>query len=70
MHDAVDPLPVLAAGGIGSGAQVAAALALGAQGVWLGSLWLTTTEADLHSPALTRKRSAPKCDADPMPAVE
>ncbi|MFJ7333200.1 nitronate monooxygenase [Streptomyces sp. NPDC101110] len=53
--DAVAPLPVLAAGGIGSGQQVAAALALGAQGVWLGSLWLTTTEADLSSPALTRK---------------
>ncbi|SBT91144.1 NAD(P)H-dependent flavin oxidoreductase YrpB, nitropropane dioxygenase family [Streptomyces sp. DI166] len=53
--DAVAPLPVLAAGGIGSGQQVAAALALGAQGVWLGSVWLTTTEADLHSPALTRK---------------
>ncbi|MFJ8469076.1 NAD(P)H-dependent flavin oxidoreductase [Streptomyces swartbergensis] len=53
--EAVAPLPVLAAGGIGSGRQVAAALALGAQGVWLGSLWLTTTEADLHSPALTRK---------------
>ncbi|MEV7815091.1 nitronate monooxygenase [Streptomyces flaveolus] len=53
--EAVDPLPVLAAGGIGSGPQVAAALALGAQGVWLGSIWLTTTEADLHSPALTCK---------------
>ncbi|GCB52779.1 nitronate monooxygenase family protein [Streptomyces sp. NL15-2K] len=53
--DAVDPLPVLAAGGIGSGQQVAAAFALGAQGVWLGSIWLTTTEADMHSPALTRK---------------
>ncbi|WP_433448075.1 NAD(P)H-dependent flavin oxidoreductase [Streptomyces sp. CA-142005] len=53
--DAVDPLPVLAAGGIGSGQQVAAALTLGAQGVWLGSIWLTTTEADLHSTALTRK---------------
>ncbi|GAB7110797.1 nitronate monooxygenase family protein [Streptomyces phaeofaciens JCM 4814] len=53
--DAVDPLPVLAAGGIGSGRQIAAALALGAQGVWLGSLWLTTAEADLHSSALTRK---------------
>ncbi|MEU6084521.1 nitronate monooxygenase family protein [Streptomyces sp. NPDC047108] len=52
---AVDPLPVLAAGGIGSGEQIAAGLALGAQGVWLGSLWLTTEEADLHSPALTRK---------------
>ncbi|MFE0171280.1 NAD(P)H-dependent flavin oxidoreductase [Streptomyces sp. NPDC059002] len=53
--ESVAPLPVLAAGGIGSGEQIAAALALGAQGVWLGSLWLTTTEADLHSPALTRK---------------
>ncbi|KOV57401.1 monooxygenase [Streptomyces sp. NRRL WC-3618] len=53
--DAVDPLPVLAAGGIGSGRQVAAALALGAQGVWLGSLWLTVTEADMHSRAVTEK---------------
>ncbi|MCF1597873.1 nitronate monooxygenase [Streptomyces muensis] len=53
--EAVAPLPVLAAGGIGSGPQVAAALTLGAQGVWLGSIWLTTTEADLHSPALTEK---------------
>ncbi|MFF6786605.1 nitronate monooxygenase [Streptomyces sp. NPDC012510] len=53
--DAVDPLPVLAAGGIGSGRQVAAALALGAQGVWLGSLWLTTTEAELPSPRLIEK---------------
>ncbi|MFD2119263.1 nitronate monooxygenase [Streptomyces cirratus] len=53
--EAVAPLPVLAAGGIGSGEQIAAGLALGAQGVWLGSLWLTTTEADLHSRALTAK---------------
>ncbi|MFF4505161.1 NAD(P)H-dependent flavin oxidoreductase [Streptomyces sp. NPDC001401] len=53
--DAVDPLPVLAAGGIGSGRQVAAALALGAQGAWLGSIWLTCTEADVSSPAVTRK---------------
>ncbi|OQR62143.1 monooxygenase [Streptomyces maremycinicus] len=53
--EAVDPLPVLAAGGIGSGQQICAALALGAQGVWLGSVWLTTAEADLRSSALTRK---------------
>ncbi|MFE0629136.1 NAD(P)H-dependent flavin oxidoreductase [Streptomyces sp. NPDC058864] len=52
---AVDPLPVLAAGGIGTGEQVAAGLALGAQGVWLGSVWLTTTEAELPSSALVRK---------------
>jgi len=36
--------PVLAAGGIGCGRQVAAALALGAVGVWMGSAWLTTEE--------------------------
>jgi NAD(P)H-dependent flavin oxidoreductase YrpB (nitropropane dioxygenase family) len=43
---AVHPLPVLAAGGIVTGAQVAAAMALGAQGVWCGSVWLTTAEAE------------------------
>ncbi|WP_433548872.1 nitronate monooxygenase [Streptomyces sp. CA-294286] len=53
--DAVGELPVIAAGGIGSGEQIAAALALGAQGAWLGSIWLTTREADLHSRALTAK---------------
>ncbi|HVX68167.1 MAG TPA: nitronate monooxygenase family protein [Mycobacteriales bacterium] len=43
---AVAPVPVLAAGGIVTGAQVAAAMALGAQGVWCGSVWLTTAEAE------------------------
>jgi len=43
--DAVAPTPVLAAGGIGSGRQVAAAMALGAAGVWTGSIWLTVKEA-------------------------
>jgi NAD(P)H-dependent flavin oxidoreductase YrpB (nitropropane dioxygenase family) len=46
--DAVAPLPVLAAGGIARGRQMAAALALGAQGVWTGSVWLTTAEAETH----------------------
>ena len=46
--DAVAPVPVLAAGGIGSGRQVAAALALGADGVWTGSIWLTVAESDTH----------------------
>lgn len=36
--------PVLAAGGIGSGRQVMASLALGADGVWMGSYWLTSKE--------------------------
>ncbi|WP_231610175.1 nitronate monooxygenase family protein, partial [Rhodococcus sp. CX] len=42
-----DSASVLAAGGIGSGRQVAAALALGASGVWMGSYWLTTSEYKL-----------------------
>ncbi len=43
--DAVGPdVPVLGAGGIGSGRQIAASLALGAQGVWTGSIWLGTEE--------------------------
>ncbi len=46
--DAVDPIPVLAAGGIGNGRQVTAGFALGAQGVWTGSVWLTTEEAETH----------------------
>jgi NAD(P)H-dependent flavin oxidoreductase YrpB (nitropropane dioxygenase family) len=38
---------VLAAGGIGNGRQMAAAIAMGAAGVWTGSLWLTVEEADV-----------------------
>ena len=45
--EAVAPTPVLAAGGVGSGKQIAAALAMGAQGVWTGTLWLTVQEADV-----------------------
>jgi len=52
--DAVAPLPVLAAGGIGRGRQMAAALALGAEGVWCGSIWLGTRESEL-TPALKRR---------------
>lgn len=43
--DAVSPVPVLAAGGIGNGRQMLAAMSLGAAGVWTGSLWLTVEEA-------------------------
>ena len=45
--DVLGDTPMLAAGGIGSGRQMAAALAMGAQGVWTGSLWLTVEEADV-----------------------
>jgi NAD(P)H-dependent flavin oxidoreductase YrpB (nitropropane dioxygenase family) len=52
--DAVAPTPVLAAGGIARGRQIAAAMALGAEGVWCGSVWLTTEEAETQ-PAVKRK---------------
>jgi NAD(P)H-dependent flavin oxidoreductase YrpB (nitropropane dioxygenase family) len=48
--DAVAPTPVLAAGGVGTGRQIAAALAMGAQGVWTGSIWLTVQEAEAPPP--------------------
>jgi NAD(P)H-dependent flavin oxidoreductase YrpB (nitropropane dioxygenase family) len=51
--DAVGPdVPVLAAGGIGTGRQMAAAFALGAQGAWTGSIWLTVAEADTSKEAM------------------
>ena len=42
----VAPIPVLGAGGIGSGQQIAAALALGCQGAWTGSQWLMVEESE------------------------
>lgn len=59
--DAVGDTPVLTAGGIGSGRQMAAALALGAQGVWTGSIWLTVAEnADYQHAGITEKLLAAK----------
>ncbi|MBO2465676.1 NAD(P)H-dependent flavin oxidoreductase [Actinomadura violacea] len=55
--DTVAPVPVLAAGGIATGRQMAAALALGASGVWCGSVWLTTEEAET-APAVKEKMLA------------
>lgn len=52
--DAAGDIPVLAAGGVGHGRHIAASLALGAQGVWLGTAWLTSKEHAL-SDALTQK---------------
>jgi NAD(P)H-dependent flavin oxidoreductase YrpB (nitropropane dioxygenase family) len=46
MVKALAPLPVLAAGGIGSGQQIMAAMSMGAEGVWLGSMWLNSSEAE------------------------
>jgi NAD(P)H-dependent flavin oxidoreductase YrpB (nitropropane dioxygenase family) len=46
--DAVAPLPVVAAGGISDGRGMAAALALGASGVWIGTRFLLSEEVALH----------------------
>ena len=46
--DAVAPVPVLAGGGIADGRGLAAALALGAQGAWIGTRFLLAEEAAIH----------------------
>lgn len=50
-------IPVLAAGGIVTGRQMAAAVAMGAAGAWTGSVWLTTEEAET-APATVQKMLA------------
>lgn len=46
--DAVTPAPVIAAGGIADGRGMAAALALGAAGVWIGTRFLASAETNFH----------------------
>lgn len=60
--DALGDVPVLAAGGIGSGRQFAAALCLGAQGAWTGSIWLTAAESGTHPSVQARLLSASSSD--------
>ncbi|MHB1445218.1 MAG: NAD(P)H-dependent flavin oxidoreductase [Acidimicrobiales bacterium] len=60
--DAVAPTPVLAAGGIARGRQIAAAMALGAEGVWCGSVWLTTEEAETQPAVKSKFLSASSSD--------
>lgn len=55
------PTPVLAAGGIGTGSQIAASIALGAAGVWLGTAWLATEEFAMPE-ALLRKLLGAGCE--------
>jgi len=45
--DAVAPMPVLGGGGVGRGRQLAAALVLGCEGVWCGSIWLKTAQSEV-----------------------
>jgi NAD(P)H-dependent flavin oxidoreductase YrpB (nitropropane dioxygenase family) len=60
--DAVAPVPVLAAGGIGTGRQVAAAMSLGAAGVWTGSIWLTVSEANTGEVVMDKLLAATSSD--------
>jgi NAD(P)H-dependent flavin oxidoreductase YrpB (nitropropane dioxygenase family) len=60
--DAVNPVPVIAAGGIADGRGVVAALALGAQAAWLGTRFLTANEANTHDEY--RQRVIAACAAD------
>ncbi|GAA2532633.1 nitronate monooxygenase [Mycolicibacterium diernhoferi] len=57
--DAIDDaVPVLAAGGIVTGRQMAAAVAMGAVGAWTGSVWLTTEEAETEPHTVTKMLAA------------
>ncbi len=44
----IKDVPILAAGGITTGSQMAAAMTMGADGAWCGSVWLTTSEAETN----------------------
>jgi nitronate monooxygenase len=60
--DAVAPVPVIAAGGIADGRGLAAALALGASGAWIGTRFLASEEADVHPDYQARVLAAGEAD--------
>ena len=62
--DAVDPVPVIAAGGIGDARGVAAVLALGAQAAWLGTRFLLAEEMPIHQDY--RRRLTAAAETDPQ----
>jgi nitronate monooxygenase len=61
--DAVAPVPVIAAGGIGDARGVAAVLALGAQAAWLGTRFLLAQETPVHAEYRQRILDAAETDA-------
>jgi nitronate monooxygenase len=61
--DAVAPMPVIAAGGIGDARGVAAVLALGAQAAWLGTRFLLAHEMPIHEEYRRRVMNAAETDA-------
>lgn len=60
--DAVAPVPVVAAGGIADGRGLAAVLALGASGAWIGTRFLAAREASTHPDYLQRLLGAAETD--------
>jgi enoyl-[acyl-carrier protein] reductase II len=68
--DLAGDIPVVAAGGIGDGRGIAAALALGAQGVSLGTRFLATTEMTIHPSWKSRILDATALDAVKVPHSE
>jgi nitronate monooxygenase len=65
--DAVTPVPVIAAGGIGDGRGVAAVLALGAQAAWLGTRFLLAEEMPIHEDYRSALIAAAETDAQLYP---
>jgi nitronate monooxygenase len=65
--DAVTPVPVIAAGGIGDARGVAAVLALGAQAAWLGTRFLLADEMPIHEDYRRRLMAAAETDAQLYP---
>lgn len=62
--DAVEDVPVVAAGGIADGRGIAAVLALGASGVWLGTRFVVSKEATVHSRYQQRVLEASESDTE------
>ena len=65
--DAVEPVPVIAAGGIGDARGVAAVLALGAQAAWVGTRFLLAQEMPIHDEYRGRLIRATEADAQWYP---
>jgi nitronate monooxygenase len=65
--DAVTPVPVIAAGGIGDARGVAAVLALGAQAAWLGTRFLLAEEMPIHEDYRRRLIAAAETDSQWYP---